>query len=692
MNPFKKKTPKHVSEPEPQPDIDVIGFEHDDPAMYGSGRRDVAFGISSADRIHSAIFGMVGSGKSSIIKLLAVQNIQRRQGFMVLDPHGELARDVMSMIPDDMQDNVIYVNPASMYRYGRTIRINPLEVQREEERYVVVMTFVSSLYNLYKDSWGPRLETVLRNAANALVETKYNTLGNLSRIITDKKSREVIMAAVSSPSVRRFWDIFEKQYSKEAGSSAYNKIDKILATPAVAAMLDSAQSSVRIDDIMRHKRMLIVDLSSGASDDIVEFLGSILLQMLYTEAKKRLDMGGGEQARRNPFYVYVDEAHMFSNDTMSEMLRALRKFGVKVTIATQTCNAYSKAFADQITGVCQTIICGRCDQNTARLVSHAMMMPAERIMTLQNHVFAFSSTEGGIPVSGVAKSRPVPHPGQKTVPWSAVAAKSLARWGEEVSASRYVPQTILRDIPVSPLECVILYMLYCRRGGLTRSEIASGARSVFGDIPPRDIAGALVDRLEKEMMFVKRCGRNNTQHVLDHRAYSEYFTEAAAGRRAGGDLHLDTIFAAAEYSRMRGRYCRPDLGESGHSLPDLLIVEPEHAGDRPSPSRWNHETAVALEVEVDPTKHLDQVYINWKKNDAMNLGVWFVAFSQKHRTRIVQTLTSGGVLDSQYRIDVAAENVALAPPFLHDAPILPYAEAAPCHENMSQDGLARWMK
>ena len=692
MKLFRKKAERRAAKPEPQPDLDIIGFEHDDPAAYGSGRRDVAFGISSADRIHAAIFGMVGSGKSSIIKLLAAQNIQRRQGFMVLDPHGELARDVMSMIPEGMHENVIYVNPASMYRYGRTIRINPLEVRREEERYVVVMAFVSSLYNLYKDSWGPRLETVLRNAATALVETKYNTLGNLSKIITDKKARDAILAAVSSPNVRSFWDIFEKQYSKEAGSSAYNKIDKILATPAVAAMLDSAQSSVSMDDIMQHQRMLIVDLSSGASDDIVEFLGSILLQMLYAEAKKRLDMGSGEQARRNPFYVYVDEAHMFSNDTMSEMLRALRKFGVKVTIATQTCNAYGKAFADQITGVCQTLICGRCDQNTARLVSHAMMMPAERIMKLQNHVFAFSSAEGGIPVSGVAKSRPVPHPRQKTVPWSAVAAASLARWGEEVSVSRYVPQTILRDIPVSPLECAILYMLYCRRDGLTRSGIASGVRSVFGDVGARDIAGALSDRLEKELMFVKRSGRKSAQYVLDRKAYSDYFTEAAAGRRAGGDLHLDAIFAAAEYSRMRGRYCRPDLGESSQSLPDLLIAEPEYAHDRPSPSRWNSDTAVALEVETDPAKHLDQVYINWKKNDAMNLRVWFVAFSQKHRMKIIEALASSGVSDSKYSIDVAAGAGALAPPSMRDAPVLPYAEGAPRGDDTRQNGLASWME
>ena len=119
--------------------------------------------------------------------------------------------------------------------------------------------------------------------------------------------------------------------------------------------------------------MLVVDLSTGASDDVAAFVGTVLLNMLYVEAKKRLDLGDGDVVRADPFYVYVDEAHMFSNLTMSEMLRSLRKFGVRMTIATQTANAYAKGFADEITGICQAVICGhwRRADGLATLPGHA---------------------------------------------------------------------------------------------------------------------------------------------------------------------------------------------------------------------------------------------------------------------------------------------------------------------------------
>ena len=229
--------------------------------------RDRAFGISSRERMHTAIFGLPGSGKSSIIKLLAYQNIVRGEGFMVIDPHGELARDILSMIPPARYEETIYVNPASLYRFGRTVQINPLQCRTPDEKFVVVMAFVSTLYNLYKDSWGPRLETVLRNAANALVDSdEYNTLGHISEMITDETARNDILKDVTSKNVRHFWEeIFAKQYSKDAGSSAYNKIDKILSTPTVAAMFDAQQSSIDMRQVIEDGMMLVVDLSTGAS-------------------------------------------------------------------------------------------------------------------------------------------------------------------------------------------------------------------------------------------------------------------------------------------------------------------------------------------------------------------------------------------------------------------------------------------
>lgn len=629
----------------------------------------MAFGIRADTRIHTAVFGLVGSGKSSILKLLILQNLQRGDGLMVVDPHGELARTVLSITPPSRRDDVIYVNPSSIYKYGRTIRINPLEVRSEEERYVVVMSFVNALFNLYKDSWGPRLETVLRNAANALVETKSgNTLGHLTRMITDKSARKEILGGVSSEGVRRFWtEIFEKQYSKDAGSSAYNKMDKIMSTPAVAAMLDTVTSSVQMSDIIANKRMLVVDLSSGASDDVAAFIGTILLNMLYVEAKKRMDREADiEDIRRNPFYVYVDEAHLFSNSTMSEMLRALRKFGIRMTIATQTVNAYEKTFADEICGVCQCIVCGKCDRNTARAVQASMPISADELQDLQNHTFAFCSAEGGVPVHGVFKSQPVPAPGQEVRDWRDVARHSMERWGEEASVKRYMRQSVVRDIPVTPLEAAILHMLHFAGRGMGREEIAERVARAFGPLRTADVMNALVNRLEMDMGLVESSfgeggGRMASTYSVSTRARETYFSRAAAGRRAGGDLHLETIFQIADAQMRRGNYCRCDLGDEGQSLPDLLVLEPEAAagGTVRSADRWCERTALAVEVETDPTKHIGQIYLNWKKNADEKLNVWFTVYSERHRDAIHGELARRGVARSEYRVTLIPKEMVL---------------------------------
>ena len=599
----------------------------------------------------------MGSGKSSILKLLILQNIKRRQGFMVVDPHGELARDILSVIPRSMHDDTIYVNPASLYRFGRVIRVNPLQVDSADERYLVVMTFVNALHNLYRESWGPRLETILRNAANALVETRYNTLGNLSAMITDPDRRRSILEGVSSRTVRHFWnDIYEKQYSRDAGSSAYNKIDKILATPAVAAMFDAAASSIDIPEIMREGRMLIIDLGAGASDDVAAFLGTILLNMVYVEAKKRLDILG-EAARRQPFYVYVDEAHLFSNNTMSEMLRSLRKFGVRMTIATQTANAYSKAFADELTGICQCIVCGHCDYNTASLVSPAMSIGVRDLERLPNHMFAYYSAEDGRPVSGIIRTRPVPAEGQDRWDWDVVARHSLEKWGEEAAASRY---SMGGHALMNPLEAAVLCAM--RGGRLTKDEIISRVSHLAGG---REATSALTDTLEQGLGFVERDGPS---YVVSKGALKSYFSRAGFGRRAGGDLHLGTIFRIMEHNMRAGRYCTPDLGERGGDRPDLLIMEPAsrmHRGRRVcDPYVWNERNVVALEVETAPRKHLPQISKNYTKNHSAGRMVWFVAFSEGDRNAIRAQLDGGDA--STYHIDVVdrsfAEGMGEVPP------------------------------
>lgn len=640
--------------------IDYIGFEFDSPeaaaaaaaaaatrkaASRDGGKkggkkdgtvrvRDRAFGISSKDRMHMAIFGLPGSGKSSILKLLIYQNIMRGEGFMVVDPHGELARDVLSMVPPSRYEDTIYVNPATLYRFGRTVQINPLQFRSPNEKYVVVMSFVGTLFNLYKDSWGPRLETVLRNAANALIDSpEYNTLGHISEMITDETARDAILKDVTSKNVRHFWtEIFAKQYSKDAGSSAYNKIDKILSTPTVAAMFDAQKSSIDMRDVIEDGKMLVIDLSVGASDDIAQFLGSIFLNTLYVEAKNRIDVHAEdmEKARSKPFFVYVDEAHMFSNATMSEMLRALRKFGVKVTLATQTANAYDKDFANEIAGLCKTIITGRCDATTAQMLRAVMPAQVEEMQRLPNHTFAITTDEHGVSASGILRARPVPFDGRKEGEWMDAARVSVEKWGRKLSVEKYMGGGKDDRLPFSPVECLVLHLLHFDPRDWYREEILERAKKVFPGIMENVVSGAIQrltrERYARTVKPVPDDGderEGQMRYVLGDKAHNGYFSEAFGGRRAGGDVHMGVIFAAARMFRRHHCYAMPDLGGSARKAseggePDLYVVEPDMLVDRHGnktydPLNWSRRSRLAVEVETDARKHMAHTVVNYEK-------------------------------------------------------------------------------
>ena len=452
-------------------------------------------------------------------------------------------------------------------------------------------------------------------------------------MITDETAREDILKDVSSKNVRHFWtEIFAKQYSKDAGSSAYNKIDKILSTPTVAAMFDAQKSSIDMRDVIEERMMLVVDLSTGASDDIAQFLGSIFLNALYVEAKRRIDVHAEdmEKARQNPFFVYADESHMFSNTTMSESLRALRKFGVKVTLATQTANAYEKDFANEITGLCKTIVTGRCDFATAQMLRAVMSVNVEEMQRLPNHTFAVMSDEHGVSASGVMRARPVPLGGKKQGEWMDAARASVEKWGRKLSVEKYMGGGRDDRLPFTPIECMILHLLHFDRRDWYREELLHRAKSVFPGIMENVVSGAIQrltrERFARTVKPVPDDGderEGQMRYVLGDKAHNGYFSEAFGGRRAGGDVHMGVIFAAARMFRRHHCYAMPDLGGTARKAaeggePDLYVVEPDALTDRHGtktydPLNWSRRSRLAVEVETDARKHMEHTVVNYEK-------------------------------------------------------------------------------
>ncbi|MDE1863040.1 MAG: DUF87 domain-containing protein [Thaumarchaeota archaeon] len=630
----------------------VIGFDDDNRAA----------GIPRNDQIHTAIFGEVGSGKSTVNTIMINQNINRDEGFLVLDPHGSLAQDVIRMIPESEKERLVYISLDSVRRWGRTVKINPLEVKDAKERYVVVMNLVSALKNIYRDSWGPQLEMILRNAANALVEIEGSTLRDMVKIITDPRMRSVYLNRVANPDVRHFWDtLYEQYYQKDAGRAAYNKLDKILATPQVAAMLDTSKSTLDFADVMESGKWVVIDLSSGGSDDVVSFVGTILINMAYVEAKKRF---GADQANRNPFFMYIDEAHLFAPFALRELLNTMRKANVKVAITSQTLNTFPREFAREVSALVRTIICFKVDTETASMFKTVMPVEVDILTSLSHGRFAFYS-QGNPPVSGLLRVFPIVDRGRD---WITLASYSAKRYGEPTSLEKYITQTRSDgDFPsVSPLEGIILLLLYNEKRDMARDEICDFVQKMF-DVQRREVSEKLDNTLVNQLGVVERRnaiqgdGDANrvTRYVLSRLAYESFFSQAAAGRRAGSDLHLATIFMIMKAQLQNFKFCIPDLGDSNRQRPDLLIFEPERIpnsqnGMQYDPYRWS-DKAVAVEVETDPTKHASQIVTNFQKNFQLGYEVWFVAFSEKHGQYLIDTMEKNGIGRHLYKITVMSQ-------------------------------------
>ncbi|HEX7031958.1 MAG TPA: DUF87 domain-containing protein [Nitrososphaera sp.] len=639
-----------------QSSIDILGYSNDYSRAYG---------IYSKDRVHIGIFGETGAGKTVTIGQLVYQNIQRREGFMIIDPHGDLAREALAAIPDDVIDRVIYISAASAQWFNRTIKINPLECKDAMDRHIVAMNFVNSLKNMYYRSWGDRIEAILRNCVNAIVELPDGgTLWDLSKLISSSKYLAEVTRVIQSPGTKNFLLNVFPSYKRDAGSAAYNKLDKILTTPLVAAMFDSKKSDFDMGRAMDGGMIVIADLSSGMSDDIANFVGSILLNMVYVEAMRRVDV---ERKDRRPFYLYVDEAHRFSAEELQSLLTTVRKFNVKVTLASQTINNFPPDVQKSFGALCKTIILFKSDLATAKVFETVMPVRPDEITSLSLNTFAFYS-QAQPPVTGIAVTKLVLAKNAVAGDWKERARYSVERFGTEVNMDRYVAVTRKAGIVPDwlPIDIKVVYLL--RKMKMTRHGIYVELVRHFGE---KNVDPELLDRSLEALrlahiirkQYVLQEGTEHELFELEYRAYNLFFSTSMIGARTGKEKHRAAIIYLAESFWNTLTYCRMDLGDSHGRLADLVAVNEvqwyeaaEEEGSSRKIKRHDLSTwgeATAIEVETDPLHREEQVVENYNKNREQGLKVQYVVFKKNDEEAIRRFLTEKrGIPADTYSISI----------------------------------------
>jgi hypothetical protein len=293
------------------------------------------FGIKGIDRRrHVYIIGKTGMGKSTLLENMVYSDIKNGKGVAVIDPHGDLADYVTSVIPANRVNDVILFNPADV---EFPISFNMLECANPEQRNLVASGLLGVFKKMYADSWGPRLEHILRNTILALTEYPGATMLGILKMLVDPVYREKVVEKVTDPVVKSFWiDEFgrmDQKFKTEAIAPIQNKVGQFLSSPLIRNILGQPKSSLNIRFAMDSKKIIIVNLSKGKiGEDNSALLGAMLVTKFQLDAMSRADI---KESEREDFYLYVDEFQNFATESFATILSEARKYKLNLTMANQ---------------------------------------------------------------------------------------------------------------------------------------------------------------------------------------------------------------------------------------------------------------------------------------------------------------------------------------------------------------------
>jgi len=325
------------------PAPDILPFEGQvdptDVSFFGETnyRNDKKkFGIKREDRRrHLYVVGKTGSGKSRLLQLLLISDIQNGKGCCLIDPHGDLADDVLKFVPKDRIEDVVYINPTDR---DFPIGFNPLEpVESYEERQHLSRFLISIFKKLFAENWNSRMEHLIRYITLALLETPDSNILGITRMLSDTNFRQRVIKQIQDPVVKSFWtnefSASNEQFINAAAVPIMNKVGQFISNPIIRNMVGQRKNMLDFDKFMNEGKIVIINLSKGKlGEDNAALLGSMFITKIQQAALARAKM---DEEKRRDFYFYVDEFQNFATDAFSSILSEARKYHLDVTIAHQ---------------------------------------------------------------------------------------------------------------------------------------------------------------------------------------------------------------------------------------------------------------------------------------------------------------------------------------------------------------------
>ncbi|MDR0463300.1 MAG: type IV secretion system DNA-binding domain-containing protein [Pseudomonadales bacterium] len=348
---------------EPPENLPIVKKEHDQEdkqkvnvfAETNYKNEMVRYGITRADRRrHMYVIGKTGTGKSTMLSNMAINDLRNDEGFCFIDPHGDAIETLLDYIPSHRINDVVYFNPADV---ERTVKINLFEGKNIEHRELIASGIVSIFQKLYAYTWGPRLEHILRNTLLTLLQSEEAKMSDIIDLLTDKKFRKGILNNLEDPVLRSFWfgefEPLQDRQRNEAIAPILNKVGQFVSSPLVRNVVNSSKGSFSIEQVMDEGKILLVNLSQGKlGEDNATLLGAMMITKIQLAAMGRVNIP--EEERRD-FYLYVDEFQNFATDSFIKILSEARKYRLSLILANQYIAQIPEEVRAAIFGNCGTL-------------------------------------------------------------------------------------------------------------------------------------------------------------------------------------------------------------------------------------------------------------------------------------------------------------------------------------------------
>jgi Type IV secretion-system coupling protein DNA-binding domain len=317
-------------------------------------------------RQHLYCIGKSGTGKTTLLRNLIVQDIEAGHGVGVIDPHGDLAAELLDCIPRHRIEDTVYFNPSDA---EFPVGLNPLSA-RGGNRHLVASGVVEVFRSLWPQFFGPRMEYILYAAVAALLECENVSLLGLQRMLSDARYRAWVVRQVEDPMVRSFWvnefENYGERFLQEAIAPVQNKIGRLVMSPHLRNILGQVRSRIDARFMMDDGRIFIADVSKGKlGADTSNLIGAFLVTQFELAAMSRADV---PESERRDFHLYIDEFGSFTTDSFMPILSEARKFRLCLTLSHQYIEQLKPQIRDAVFGNVGSIVSFRVGQRDAEVL------------------------------------------------------------------------------------------------------------------------------------------------------------------------------------------------------------------------------------------------------------------------------------------------------------------------------------